>query len=168
MAGDAAAALPHFQRAAKIDADFLHFSILPQSILTYAGRALHQLGRLAEARQYLERSTGSFETDQMARLYLGLTLLGQDERDEGMRQTAAGLAGLHHWLEDIETYLPQGIHWDPAREIRSAIEALLRRIDESSPSVDELIEGGGWIGERMEQEIDLARRDEQRSRNRDG
>jgi len=70
LAGRAQAALAHFQRAAELDPDFLYFSTLPQSAVTYTGRALYQLGRFSEAHQAFEQAALRFPDDAMARLYL--------------------------------------------------------------------------------------------------
>jgi tetratricopeptide (TPR) repeat protein len=168
IAGQARSALAYFHRAAELDPDFLYFSTLPQSARTYAGRALYRLGELSEARRAFELAVARFEDDQMARLYLGLTLVREGEEKKGLRQAVAGLNGIHDWLEHTEAHLPQGIFWDPAREIRSEIENLIKQTTEESMTCSEFIQAAEWIGERMEREIDLARRDEQISRNRDG
>jgi tetratricopeptide (TPR) repeat protein len=167
MAGKAEAALAHFQRATELDPDFLYFSTLPQSALTYTGRALYQLGRFSEARQAFEQATLRFTDDAMARLYFGITLVRQGHRERGFQETAAGLKTIYQWLDYIEANLPQGIYWDSNREIRSQIEHVLKQITDHRLSDEQLIETAEWVGNRMEWEIDLARRDEQMSRNRE-
>jgi tetratricopeptide (TPR) repeat protein len=167
MAGKAEAALAHFQRATELDSDFLYFSTLPQSAITYTGRALYQLGRFSEARQAFEQATLRFTEDTMARLYLGITLMRQGHRERGFQETAAGLKAIYQWLDDIEANLPQGIYWDIKREIRSEIERVLQQMTDPRLSAEQLIETAEWVGNRMEWEIDAARRDEQASRNRE-
>jgi tetratricopeptide (TPR) repeat protein len=166
IAGKAQAALAHFQRATKLDPDFLYFSTLPQSSITYTGRALYQLGRFSEARQAFEQATLRFPDDAMARLYLGITLVRQGHREPGLQETTAGLKAIYQWLDYIEAHLPQGIYWDSNREIRSEIEQVLKQTDRRL-SAEQLIETAEWVGNRMESEIDLVRRDEQASRNRE-
>jgi tetratricopeptide (TPR) repeat protein len=168
LAGNAETALGHFQCAAEIDSNRLYFSTLPQSAKTYTGRAFYQLRKLPEARQALEQATVRFKEDQMARLYLGLTLARMGDGQRGFKEIVAGLEGLHEWLEYIEANLPQGVYWDITREIRSAIESLTKQLSDKEPDPDAFIEAAEWVGSRIEQEIDLARRDEQMSRNRDG
>jgi tetratricopeptide (TPR) repeat protein len=167
MAGKGEAALAHFQRATELDPDFLYFSTLPQSAITYTGRALYQLGRFSEARQALEQATLRFTDDTMARLYLGVTFLRQGHRERGLQETTAGLTAIYQWLEYIEANLPQGIYWDINREIRSEIERVLQQMTDRRLSAEQLIETAEWVGNRMEWEIDAARRDEQMSRNRE-
>jgi tetratricopeptide (TPR) repeat protein len=167
LAGKAEAALAHFQRATELDPEFLYFSTLPQSAFTYTGRALYQLGRFSEARQVFEQATLQFPDDAMARLYLGITLVRQDHRERGLQETTAGLKAIYEWLDDIEANLPQGIYWDSHREVRSEIERVLKQISDRRLSAEPLIETAEWVGNRMEWEIDAARRDEQMSRNRE-
>jgi tetratricopeptide (TPR) repeat protein len=167
LAGKAQAALVHFQRAAELDPDFLYFSTLPQSAVTYTGRALYQLGRFSEARQAFEQATLQFPDDAMARLYLGITLVRQDHREPGFQETTAGLKAIYQWLDYIEANLPQGIYWDSNREVRSEIERVLKQITDRRSSEQRVIETAEWVGNRMEWEIDAARRDEQMSRNRE-
>jgi tetratricopeptide (TPR) repeat protein len=167
IAGKAEAALAHFQRATELDPEFLYFSTLPQSAFTYTGRALYQLGRLSEARQTFEQAVLRFENDSMARLYFGITLARQGHRERGLQETTAGLKAIYEWLDYIEANLPQGIYWDSNREIRSEIERILKQMPERRLSAEQLIETAEWVGNRMEWELDAARRDEQMSRNRE-
>ena len=167
MAGKGEAALAHFQRATELDPDFLYFSTLPQSAITYTGRALYQLGRFSEARQAFEQARLRFTDDTMARLYLGVTFLRQDHRERGLQETTAGLTAIYQWLDFIVANLPQGVYWDINREIRSEIERVLQQITDRRLSIEQLMETAEWVGNRMEWEIDAARRDEQMSRNRE-
>ena len=167
MAGKADDALAHFQRATELDPNFLYFSTLPQSAMTYTGRALYQLGRFSEARQAFEQAKLQFTDDAMARLYFGITLVRQGHREPGLQETTAGVKAIYQWLDYIETNLPQGIYWDSNREIRSEIERVLKQMTDRPLSAEQLIESAEWVGNRMDWEIDAARRDEQMRRNRE-
>jgi len=90
-----------------------------------------------------------------------------DHREPGSQETTAGLKAICHWLDYIEANLPQGIYWDINREIRSEIERVLKQITDRRSSAQRVIETAEWVGNRMEWEIDAARRDEQMSRNRE-
>jgi hypothetical protein len=109
-----------------------------------------------------------FKDDSIARLYLGLTLAGQSHQELGLQETTAGLKAIYEWLDYIEANLPQGVYWDTNREIRSEIERILNQTSDHSLAAGQLTAAAEWIGNRIEQEIVLARRDEQASRNRNG
>jgi hypothetical protein len=72
------------------------------------------------------------------------------------------MRGIHDWLE----YVTQahrfsfGQFWDPRREIRAAIEGELAMISGRELDWQRLISDGEWLGKRIEEETDLARRDE--------
>jgi hypothetical protein len=61
-----------------------------------------------------------------------------------------------------------GQYWDPKREIRSEIQSDLAMISGKGLDWQKLIASGEWVGRRVEEEIDLARRDESRDLSRDG
>ena len=63
--------------------------------------------------------------------------------------------------------MPYTAFWDPRREIRSAIEKDLEMLSSKYADRQQLISSAEWIGQRMEEEIDLVRRDEQRFMNRE-
>ena len=167
--GDPNKAVAHFQRAAELNPDYLFFSVLPQGVWTYVGRAHYASGRLPEARQVLERAVARHDRDQLAKLYLGLVLARDGDRQRGLKEIESGMRGLHDWLEYITQHAAYsyGRFWDPRREIRSEMESDLAMI---SKEVDwqKLIASGEWVGKKMEEEIDLARRDQTQELFRDG
>ncbi|OGQ77580.1 MAG: hypothetical protein A3F90_06375 [Deltaproteobacteria bacterium RIFCSPLOWO2_12_FULL_60_19] len=166
--GDSNKALGHFQRAAEIDPQFLYYSVFPQGVWTYVGRANYRLGKYPEARQAFERALTRYDRDHLARLYLGLVLGRDGDRPRGLKEIQAGMKGLHGWIEDIIYTTPYGRFWDPSREIRSGIEKNLALTSGKEINWPEVIAGGEWLGKRMEEEIDLARKDERDDFFRDG
>lgn len=78
------------------------------------------------------------------------------------------MKGLHDWLEYITYNTYYGHFWDPNREIRSEIQRNLAVAAGREPDLKSLIANGEWLGKRMEDEIDLARRDEVMERMRPG
>jgi hypothetical protein len=98
----------------------------------------------------------------MARLYLGLTLARSGDSTRGVKEIETGMKGLHDWLEYIESSRPFEAYWDPTREIRGAIEKDLEKISAKDFDLQQLIADAEWLGQRMESEIDRARRDERR------
>ncbi len=161
QSGEPKVALPHFQRAAELDTDYLTLSPLDQGVWTYVGRAYYGMGKLPEARKALERARSGYEQDHLARLYLGLVLAQTGERQKGLREAEAGLRGLGDWLEDIQWNLQdmEGLFWDPDDRLRSEIQTILAMIGSEKFSLSKLIASCERLGRKFEEEIDLARGD---------
>jgi len=172
LVGDHEAALGYFQRAARIDPDSAYYgTALQENIWSYVGRSEYSAGRFVQARKSLgmalsrnrDETASRLDGGQdMARLYLGLTLARSGERQRGLYEIENGMRGIH---DDIE-YVTQhhrfsfGQFWDPRREIRSSIEADLAMLSGKEINLQRLIADGEWVGKRVEEEINLARRDE--------
>jgi tetratricopeptide (TPR) repeat protein len=159
--GDPNYAVVHFQRAAELKPDYLYYSVLPQSVWTYVGRAHYATGRLSAARQAFERAVSHSDQDNLAKLYLGLVLARDGDQPRGLKEIEGGMRGIHDWLDYIEQRFgfSYGRFWDPRREIRSEIESDLAMISKGI-DLPKLIANGEWVGRQMEEEIDRARRDE--------
>jgi len=159
--GDPNNAVAHFQQAAEINPDYLYFSVLPQGVWTYVGRAYYATGKLPEARQALERAVSRHPDDNLAKLYLGLVLARDGDRPRGLKEIEGGMRGIHDWLDYIQQRFAfsYGRFWDPNRTIRSEIASDLAMISKGA-DWPKLIAGGEWVGKQMEEEIDRARRDE--------
>ena len=169
--GDPKVALAHFQRAAELDPDYVNKSSpLRVGVWTYIGRANYTSGNLAEASKALERARSRHEDDQLAKLYLGLVLARNGDRDRGLREIETGLKGLTGWFDYIEQYHPDGRFWDPGRPIRKEIQKNLAMISGKEFSWPELISSWEWLGRTLEEEIDKARKDEmeERKQHQDG
>ena len=161
MLGKAESALPHFQRAAELDPTYImRFGVFQEGVWSYVGRAYYDMGKLPEARQALERALSRYDQDHLAKLYLGLTLARDGDKRRGLSEMESGLKGLYDWLEWITYHTSYGIYWDPRREIRNEIKTNLATISGKEIDYQKLIDGGESIGKKMEEEIDLARRDE--------
>jgi tetratricopeptide (TPR) repeat protein len=156
-------ALAYFLAAADRDPDYVYQSVyFHEGIWTYVGRTQYATGKFNEARQSLERALAKDQDDNMARLYLGLTLARSGDATRGVKEIESGMKGLHDWLEYIERTRPFEAYWDPTREIRGAIEKDLEKISAKDFDLQQLIADAEWLGQRMESEIDRARRDERR------
>ena len=72
------------------------------------------------------------------------------------------MRGIHDEIEYVtQTFrFSFGRYWDPRREIRSSIEVDLAMLSGKNVDVQKLIGDGEWLGKTVEEEIDLARRDE--------
>ena len=172
LIGDNETALGYFQSAAQVDPDYVYYgTALRENIWSYVGRSEYAVGRFAQARQTLEKALSPNRDEyslltngdqDMARLYLGLTLVRSGDRQQGLKEIAGGMIGIHDQIE----YATQafrfsyGRFWDPTREIRSSIEGDLAMLSGKEVNIQQLIGDGEWLGKRLEEEINLARRDE--------
>ena len=201
------------------------------------GRAQYHSGKLAEAKESLEKALSRSNEDQMARLYLGLTSLRQETapkttnsltlqdvsyalregieprrvaalaRERGIdfdvtsesesqlrkggadepllneikkiraetvqrrktgenqlgratKEITAALTALRDSLNETIAHSTQGLFWDTSGEIRSQIQNALPLLSAREPDLQKIVSAGEWIGRKLEEEIDLARRDE--------
>ena len=163
LAGNMERALPYFQEVANKNPNYIYESVLfRESIWTYLGRSQYALGMLGPARSSFERALSVYREDNLARIYLGLTLARTGDRSAAVKEIQGGMQGLHDWLEYMERSRPFTAFWDPLREIRSELQKNLDMIAGKDIAWDQLIASGEWIGKRTEEEIDNVRRDERR------
>jgi len=161
-------ALGYFQQVGQSNPNYIFQSgLYREGIWTYVGRSQYILGRLPEARQSLEKALSVYPDDYLARIYLGLTLVRSGEDSRGLKELASGMKGLYDWLEYMNRTMPYTAFWDPLREIRSELEKDLNLLSSKDVDRPQLIASAEWIGKRMEEEIDLVRRDEQRRMNQE-
>lgn len=158
--GDAKLALAHFQHAASLDPDYPGISLIPEGVWTYIGRAHYVLGNTHEARDALERASAIHKSDSIAKLYLGMVLARQGERERALPEIVAGLNGLNQWLEYVDFNLTEGRFWDPSRRLRSRMTKLLETISGGDFAWSELLSEVEWLGKEFEEEIERSRRRE--------
>jgi tetratricopeptide (TPR) repeat protein len=164
LRGDSKAALAHFQRAAETDPNHVNvYTGFREGVWTYVGRAHYALGEFSAARQALERARRN-EEDHMAKLYLGLVLARNGDKQRGIKEIEAGLKGLGDSLEYADQYSLDGRYWDPGRDLRSQIQKDLAMISGKDLNLPQLIAGGEWLGVELEQEIDESRRQRRNER----
>ena len=170
LSGNNETALAYFQNAAQIDPNYRYGTAYQQSILSYVGRTEYAVGRLPQARQTLEKALNANRDEDLTRLYLGLTLARSGDRQQGLKEIEGGMRGIHAWLDYINDAhrFSFGQFWDPARDIRSAIQGDLAMISGREFDWQRLITSSEWIAQKMEEEGDNARRDEARERSREG
>jgi tetratricopeptide (TPR) repeat protein len=169
LAGQDETALAYFQSAAQIDPNYKYGSAYQQGIWSYVGRTEYAVGRLPQARETLQKALAANKDEDIARLYLGLTLARSGDRQAGLKEIENGMRGIHDWIEYITEAqrFSFGQFWDPAREIRTAIQGDLAMISGREFDWQRLISDSEWVAKRMEEEGDKARNDESRDRNRD-
>src|SRR6266536_974696 len=164
-------ALGYFYGAAQKDPNFVYAtgSSPKQSVWSYVGRSEYLTGRLPQARQTLERALSVNRQEDIARLYLGLTLAREGDRQRGLKEIESGMRGINSFLDYINQAqrFSIGQYWDPGRDIRSAIQSDLAMISGKDLDWQRLTADTEWLGIRMEAESDLARRQEAQARSRD-
>lgn len=162
--GNYPAAKSHFDSAAQVDPNFVNYTDLPGgSVWGYVGRADYALGRYPQARQSLERAISVIKDDNVAKVYLGLTLVRMGDHETGVNETANGMKGLYDWLNYVnrDHGYNWGMFWDPRGEIRSMIQTNLAMVGGKNFDVSVFLAGGEEIGKRMDEEIDRAWKDAQ-------
>ena len=169
LVGNNAVALDYFQKAADLDPNYVYGTALRQNIWSYVGRSEYSVSKLPQAQNSLEKALSLNKEEDMARLYLGLTLVRSGNRPEGLKEIQGGMRGISAWIEYISQAhrFSFGQFWDTTREIRTAIQEDLAMSDSKELDWQKLISDGEWLGKRLEEEIDLARRDEREDRLRD-
>jgi len=155
-------ALGYFYSAAQQDPNYVYAtgSSPRQSVWSYVGRSEYLTGRFPEARKNLERVLAANQQEDIARLYLGLTLAREGDRQRGLKEIEGGMRGINSFLNYISQAQRYSIgqFWDPDRDIRSAIQSDLAMISSKDLDWQRLTANTEWLGMRMEEEIDLARR----------
>ena len=158
--GRAKEAVGFLMRAAEVDPSYKIPYRIPEGVLAYLGRAYYETGNDGEARKTLEKAVSLDKDDPLARLYLGLTLLRDGDRERGRKEVEGGLKAINDTLEYIASDRLTGFYWDPGMEIRNNI----RKTQAAKLSDAELVMAAQQIGRDFDEEIDKARRDESRSR----
>jgi tetratricopeptide (TPR) repeat protein len=162
--GNNQAALGYFQAAEQVDPAYVYGTELREGVLSYLGRAQYLTGNYAQARSTLETALSQNQSDNIARLYLGLTLARQGETQKALPDIDGGMKGIYDLLNYItDTFrFGYGEYWDPGRDIRSAIEK--NRAVMASGKIDwpTLIADGESIALKTEREPDEARQNQRR------
>ena len=171
LKGNNETALGYFYSAAQRDPNYVYAtgSSPKQGVWSYVGRSEYLTGRLPQARQTLERALAADREEDIARLYLGLTLAREGDRQRGLKEIESGMRGINNFLDYINQAqrFSIGQYWDPGRAIRSTIQIDLAMISGRDLDWQRLIADTEWLGIRMEQESDLARRQEAQARSRE-
>ena len=162
--GNNQAALGYFQAAEQADPAYVYGSDLREGTSSYLGRAQYLTGNYAQARSTLEKALAQNQSDNIARLYLGLTEARQGETQKASQNIDEGMKGIHDFLNYItETFrFGYGQYWDPGRDIRSAIEKNRAVIASGKIDWPALIADGESIALKTEREPDQARQNQRR------
>jgi tetratricopeptide (TPR) repeat protein len=88
--GNYPAALGYFQSAAQSNPNAVYGANLRLGVFTYLGQAQYLNGDYAQARQSLRKALYMHPSDNVARLYLGLTQARLGDRQTGLKNIQAG------------------------------------------------------------------------------
>ena len=154
LAGNYQAALGLFQDAAQADPNYVYGAELREGVLSFLGRAQYLTGNYAQARQTLEKALSQHRGDNLARLYLGLTLYRLGDQKAALPNIQRGMQGIYNWLEYLNTNFAQefGQGWDAGGTIRAGIKADLAMISSGKIDWPKLIADGERLGITVEQE----------------
>jgi tetratricopeptide (TPR) repeat protein len=166
LKGNNEAALGFFQRAAQEDPNYVYGVPLQQSVWSYVGRSEYLNGQIPQARQTLERAISGErvisgqQQEVIARLYLGLTLAREGDRQGGLKEIESGMRGINNFIDNMNQNFrfSFGQYFDTGRDIRGAIQTNLAMITGKDLDWQQLTTATEWLGIRMEEESDLARR----------
>ena len=156
LAGNYQAALGSFQDAAQADPNYIYGAELREGVLSFLGRAQYLTGNYAQARQTLEKALSQHRGDNLARLYLGLTLYRLGDEKAALTNIQRGMEGINNWLNYLNTNFAQefGQGWDPGGTIRAGIKSDLAMISSGKIDWPNLIADGERLGIAIEQEED--------------
>src|SRR4029450_269496 len=170
LKGSNETALGYFYSAAQRDPNYVYAtgSSPKQGVWSYVGRSEYLTGRLPQARQTLERALSANREEDIARLYLGLTLTREGDRQRGLKEIESGMRGINSFLDYISQAqrFSIGQFWDPDRDIRRGIQSGLAMISGKDLDWQKLTADTEWLGIRMEEESDLARRQDAQDKTR--
>jgi tetratricopeptide (TPR) repeat protein len=91
LAGNNQTALSYLQAAAQQDPNYIYNAQLNLGVLSYLGRAQYLTGNYAQARQTLEKALAQNTSDNLARLYLGLTQARLGDNQAGLQNIEASM-----------------------------------------------------------------------------
>jgi tetratricopeptide (TPR) repeat protein len=154
LAGNYQAAVGYFQQAEQTDPNYMYGTELREGVASYLGRSQYLSGNYAQARQTLEKALSRHRSDNLARLYLGLTLYRLGDQKAALANIQRGMNGINNWLNYLNTNFAQefGQGWDPGGTIRAGIKTDLAMISSGNIDWPKLIADGERLGIRVEQE----------------
>src|SRR5215510_912580 len=154
LAGNYKAAVGYFQQAEQSDPSYMYGTELREGVASFLGRSQYLTGNYAEARQTLEQALKRHKNDNLARVYLGLTLYRLGDQKAALTNIQRGMQGTYNWLEYLNTNFAQefGQGWDPGGTIRAGIKTDLAMISSGNIDWPKLIANAERLGITVEQE----------------
>src|SRR5262249_56417298 len=103
LRGDYQQALGLFQDAEKVNPTYVYGTELKAGVLSYLGRTQYLTGNYAQARQTLEKAVSQHRSDDVARLYLGLTLYRLGDPKAALTDIQSGMDGIYNCVGYLHT-----------------------------------------------------------------
>ena len=149
-------ALDYFWDADQVDPYYTYGAELREGVLSFLGRAQYLTGNYAQARQTLEKDLSRHRSDNVARLYLGLTQYRLGDQQAALRNIQRGMKGIYDWLDYLNNNFrfEFGQFWDESGTIRAGIKTDLDMISSGKINWSQLIANGENLGIAIEQEED--------------
>ena len=159
LAGNYKAAAGYFKEAEETDPTYMYGTELREGVASYLGRSQYLTGDYAQARQTLEKALSRHKSDNLARLYLGLTLYRLGDQKAALTNIERGMKGIDSWLNYLNTNFAQefGQSWDPGGTIRASIKTDLAMISSGQIDWPKLIAAGERLGISVEQQEQTVR-----------
>jgi tetratricopeptide (TPR) repeat protein len=159
LEGNYQRALGLFQDADRIDPKYVYGTELRAGVLSYLGRTQYLTGNYTQARQTLEKALSQHKSDNVARLYLGLTLYRLGDQKAGLTNIQRGMQGVSNWLDYINMNFrfEFGKDWDTGGTIRGGIKSDLAMISSNQINWPRLVADGERLGIGIEQEEEYFR-----------
>ena len=154
LEGNYKRALGLFQDAERVDPTYIYGTELRGGVLSYLGRTQYLTGNYTQARQTLEKALSQHRSDNVARLYLGLTLYRLGDQKAGLTNIERGMRGISNWLQYMDTNFryEYGKDWDTGGTIEAGIKSDLAMISSGKIDWPQLIADGERLGIGIEQE----------------
>jgi tetratricopeptide (TPR) repeat protein len=159
LAGNYKAAVGYFKEAEESDPSYMYGTELREGVGSFLGRSQYLTGDYAQARQNLEKALSRHKSDNLARLYLGLTLYRLGDQKAALTNIERGMKGIDSWLNYLNTNFAQefGQSWDPGGTIRAGIKTDLAMISSGQIDWPKLIAAGERLGITVEQQEQTVR-----------
>src|SRR5881397_2138981 len=144
LEGNYQRALGLFQDADQIDPTYVYGTELRGGVLSYLGRTQYLTGNYTQARQTLEKALSQHKSDNVARLYLGLTLYRLGDQKAALTNIQRGMNGINNWLDYLNANFrfEFGQFWDEEGTIRAGIKSDLDMISSGKIDWPRLIANG--------------------------
>ena len=158
-------ALGFFEDAEHVDPRYVYGTELRGGVLSYLGRTQYLTGNYTQARQTLEKALSQHKSDNVARLYLGLTQYRLGDQKAAVMNIERGMRGISDWLGYMNTNFRYtfGKDWDENGTIRGDIKQNLAMISSGKIDWSQLAADAERLGVRIEEEENYFRTESVRS-----